>query len=77
MDQTTIESILSQVDETAIVELASDLVRIPSFKPDETGVAKFLEGFFQERGYQVDLQEVEPGRFQTIATLPGSGGGPA
>ena len=75
MDQTTIESILSQVDETAIVELASDLVRIPSFKPDETGVAKFLEGFFQERGYQVDLQEVEPGRFQTIATLPGSGGG--
>ena len=75
MDQTTIESILSQVDEAAIVGLASDLVRIPSFKPDETGVAKFLEGFFQERGYQVDLQEVEPGRFQTIATLPGSGGG--
>jgi acetylornithine deacetylase len=75
MDQTTIEKVLSQVDEAAIVGLASDLVRIPSFKPDETGVAKFLEGFFQERGYQVDLQEVEPGRFQTIATLPGSGGG--
>ena len=75
MDQTTIDKVLGQVDEAAIVELASDLIRIPSFKPDETAVAKFLEGFFQERGYQVDLQEVEPGRFQTIATLPGSGGG--
>ena len=75
MDQTTIDKVLSQVDEAAIVGLASDLIRIPSFKPDETAVAKFLEGFFRERGYQVDLQEVEPGRFQTIATLPGSGGG--
>lgn len=75
MDQTIIDKVLGQVDEAAIVGLASDLIRIPSFKPDETAVAKFLEGFFQERGYQVDLQEVEPGRFQTIATLPGSGDG--
>ncbi len=75
MDQTIIDKVLSQVDEAAIVELASDLIKIPSFKPDETEVAKFLDRFFKERGYQVDLQEVEPGRFQTIATLPGSGGG--
>ena len=30
---------------------------------------------FTARGYAVDLQEVEPGRFQTIATLRGTGGG--
>jgi len=75
MVQSNVERILTQVDEQAIVDLASDLIKIPSFKPEETPVATFLEGWFGERGYQVDLQEVEPGRFQTIATLKGTGGG--
>src|SRR5262249_262355 len=42
---------------------------------EETAVARFLEKFFRDRGYQVDLQEIELGRFQTIATLPGTGDG--
>ena len=58
-----------------MIELASALVRIPSFKTEETPVARFLADFFQPRGYRVDLQEIEPGRFQTIATLSGTGGG--
>ena len=68
-------AILDQVDAKDLIELASALIRIPSFKTEETPVALFLEGFFRERGYHVDLQEIEPGRFQTIATLPGAGGG--
>ena len=67
--------VINHVDEKAIVVLASDLIRIPSFKPDETPVAIFLAEFFRSRDYRVELQEVEPGRFQTIATLPGTGGG--
>ncbi|MGH7268053.1 MAG: M20 family metallopeptidase, partial [Candidatus Rokuibacteriota bacterium] len=51
------------------------LIRIPSFSPDETPVARFLADYLGPRGYAVDLQEVEPGRFQTIATLRGAGGG--
>ncbi|MCH8311188.1 MAG: M20/M25/M40 family metallo-hydrolase [Chloroflexi bacterium] len=70
-----LERVLAQVDEQAIIHLASDLIRIPSFKPDETPVATYLAEFFRRRGYEVDLQEVEPGRFQTIATLPGTSGG--
>jgi acetylornithine deacetylase len=66
---------LAQIDASELVELASALIRIPSFKTEETAVALFLDGFFRERGYVVDLQEIEPGRFQTIATLPGTGGG--
>src|SRR5438552_3253539 len=54
---------------------AERFVRIPSFCPDETPVARFLAEYFRERGYAVELQEVEPGRFQTIATLRGTGGG--
>ena len=38
-------------------------------------MATYLATFFGDRGYDVQLQEVEPGRFQTIATLRGSGGG--
>ena len=69
--------VIDQVDEKAIVDLAGELIKIPSFKLEETPVATFLAGFFGGRGYQVDLQEVEPGRFQTIATLEGTGGGPS
>ena len=69
------EAVLAQVDARDLIDLASALIRIPSFKTEETAVARFLEGFFRARGYAVDLQEIEPGRLQTIATLPGTGGG--
>ena len=75
MDTELIDRILDAVDEKAIVALAGDLIEIPSFKPDETPVAEYLADFFNERGYEVDLQEVEPGRFQTIAKLRGTGVG--
>ena len=66
---------MDSVDRAAMLRLAEDLVRIPSFKTEETGVARFLADFLAQRGYDVELQEVEPGRFQTIATLKGNGGG--
>jgi acetylornithine deacetylase len=56
------------VDQRALVDLASELIKIPSFKTEETAVARWLADYFSARNYQVDLQEVEPGRFQTIAT---------
>nr|MDQ3831338.1 M20/M25/M40 family metallo-hydrolase [Candidatus Tectomicrobia bacterium] len=75
MEHTLPQQVLAHVDQAAMIELASALIRIPSFKTDETPVARFLADFFRPRGYQVDLQEIEPGRLQTIATLKGSGGG--
>ena len=73
MDDT--RAVLDHVHADELVELASALIRIPSFKTEETAVAVFLETFFRARGYDVDVQEIEPGRRQTIATLRGSGGG--
>jgi acetylornithine deacetylase len=70
-----VRAALAHVDPRELIELAGALIRIPSFKPDETPVARFLADFFRTRGYDVDLQEIEPGRFQTIATLRGTGGG--
>ena len=54
---------------------AQELIRIPSFKTEESDVARYLGEYLSQRGYEVQLQEVEPGRFQTIATLRGRGGG--
>lgn len=71
----TARRVLESVDQEAIVDLASHLIRIPSFKTEETPVARFLAEFFQRRGYEVQLQEVEPGRYQTVAVLRGTGGG--
>ncbi|MEE8443570.1 MAG: M20/M25/M40 family metallo-hydrolase, partial [Dehalococcoidia bacterium] len=75
MDASTQERVLRNVDQSAMVDLASELIKFPSFKTEETLVARWLEDYFQQRDYQVDLQEIEPGRFQTIATIKGAGGG--
>src|SRR5438067_12454449 len=74
MDDST-RAVLKHVDAQELIDLAGALIRIPSFKTEETPVARFLADFFSTRGYDVALQEIEPGRFQTIATLRGTGGG--
>ena len=40
---------LGQVDEKVIVDLASEPIKIPSFKPEETAVATFLADFFGDK----------------------------
>ena len=75
MSTDTARKLMDSVDREEMLRLAEDLVRIPSFKTEETDAARFLGDFLAQRGYEVELQEVEPGRFQTIATLKGNGGG--
>nr|WP_228501181.1 M20/M25/M40 family metallo-hydrolase [Nocardioides agariphilus] len=66
---------MDRVSAGSIVSIASDIVRIPSFKTEETALAMWLAEFFSSKGYEVDLQEVEEGRYQTIARLKGVGDG--
>ncbi|MCI0896429.1 MAG: M20/M25/M40 family metallo-hydrolase, partial [Chloroflexi bacterium] len=68
-------AVLGQIDQTELVELGKSLVRIPSFIGEETPAARWVASYLSSRGYEVDLQEVEKGWFQTVATLKGSGGG--
>ncbi len=75
MPNTDAQTLLNSVDSAAMLDLAQEMVRIPSFKTEESDLARFLAEFLGSRGYDVDLQEVDPGRFQTIATLKGAGGG--
>jgi acetylornithine deacetylase len=75
MAQDVRQTLLDSLDRDAMLELAQDLIKIPSFKTEETPVAYYLGDYLRQRGYEVLLQEVEPGRFQTVAILRGTGGG--
>jgi acetylornithine deacetylase len=65
------ERVLAGYDRQEMLELAMELARIPSFTTRETPVAEFLAAFLGKRGFGIDMQEVEAGRFQCIAHLRG------
>src|SRR5690349_22297512 len=67
--------VLARIDDEEVVRLASDLIRIPSFTTEETPCAEWLASYLEGHGLAVTLQEIEPGRKQTVARLAGTGGG--
>ena len=69
------QKVLDAVDKEALLDIAQELIKVPSFKTQETEMARYLGNYLSQRGYEVELQEVEEGRYQTIATLKGSGHG--
>ena len=67
---------------SALAELLADLVRIDSVNPDlieggagEGEIARFAAGWLERAGLEVEVEEVAPGRFNTVGTARGSGGG--
>lgn len=54
-----------------VLQLATDLINIESTSGREKPMADFLEPYLRERGWQVQLQEVAPDRFNVWATRPG------
>ena len=67
--------VLARIDDEEVVRLACDLIRIPSFTTEETPLAEWLANYLADQGLAVTMQEIEPGRKQTIARLRGTGGG--
>lgn len=59
-----------------MVDVASALIERPAVRgSSESECAFWLADYLRGRGYEVDVQEVLPGRHQTVARLRGSGGG--
>src|SRR2546423_1364708 len=52
-----------------IFELTRELIDIPSVTGDEAAVGRFLSRHLEDAGYRVELQEVEQGRANVIATV--------
>jgi len=75
MNSDHLSKLLGNIDEEEIVALAKDLIRIPSFTTEETEVARTLATFMEDNGLEVELQEVEPGRYQTLGRIRGAGTG--
>jgi acetylornithine deacetylase len=66
----------------SLAELLADLVRIDSVNPDliegaagEGEIARFVAGWLEGAGLEVEVEEVAPGRFNTVGIAHGSGGG--
>jgi len=66
----------------ALAELLADLVRIDSINPDlieggagEGEIARFVARWLEAAGLEVEVEEVAPGRFNTVGIARGSGGG--
>ena len=51
-----------------LVELARQLIDIPSITGDELEVGRFLASYLERLRYHVELQEISPGRANLIAT---------
>jgi acetylornithine deacetylase len=67
---------------TSLAELLADLVRIDSVNPDliegaagEGEIARFVAGWLEGAGLEVEVEEVAPGRFNTVGIARGAGGG--
>ena len=76
MDTRSKEKVQRLIDERReeILQLCSDMVRIPSENPpgDMGEMASFLRGFLEERGFAVEAYEPEKGRINLVARI-GSG----
>jgi succinyl-diaminopimelate desuccinylase len=82
MPRSPVDRVLGEIHEAEVVDLTSQLVRIPSvFRPGEPGaneheVAAFVEAWLRKEGLSVEIQEVAPGRPNVIGWLDGGTPGP-
>jgi len=76
-----INAALSSIDDTELIALTRDLVRIPSvIRPGdatatEAEVARYIERWFGKQGFGVEVHEVAPGRPNVVAWLGDTDGG--
>ena len=66
------ETLMAHISEERLIELVSDMIRIPSYHGipnQETGVAKYIKAFFDANDIPCELKEVADGRCNVIATL--------
>jgi acetylornithine deacetylase/succinyl-diaminopimelate desuccinylase-like protein len=66
---------MSAVDERRLVAWACDAVSIPSFTGEEQEAAEWIGGELRALGLSVQLQQVEEGRANVLATRAGTGDG--
>lgn len=71
-----------RLSSSSLTELAAELVRIDSVNPDlvpggagEGELARFVAGWLEDVGLEVEVEEAAPGRPNVVGRARGSGGG--
>jgi acetylornithine deacetylase len=66
----------------SLIELTAELVRIDSTNPElvrggagEREIARFVAGWLEDAGLDVETEELAPGRFNVVGIARGQGGG--
>lgn len=75
MRERLLSKVLEQINPAEVINLACELIRIPSPTESEQEVMLRIERLMTLEGISTERQEVEPGRFQIIARIAGTGGG--
>lgn len=70
-------TVLSEIDDDDMVRFLADLVEVPSPTGHELSAAAYIAAQLRELGADVTLQQFDDDRANVIATLHGSGEGPA
>ena len=76
------QDVLARIDDAELISLTRDLVRIPSVirhgdpTATEAAVAAHVERWLAKEGFDVEVQDVAPGRPNVIASLGRRGTGP-
>jgi acetylornithine deacetylase len=70
-----VENILVQVKEEEIVEMAREVINIPSPTGQELYMAQYMQNALQHLALNVTWQEVEDGRANVVGRWTGAGGG--
>jgi len=70
------DTALRSIDNDYLIKLTMDLVNIESPTGKEREVAEFYRNQLSELGFKTTLQEVEADRYNVLAIMKGSGGGP-
>src|SRR5690242_6919366 len=81
MGATAVKAALACLDEPELIDLTRALIRIPSVvRPDDAGateaaVAGHVETWLTKQGFDLEVQQVAPGRPNVISWLGENGSG--
>ena len=75
LSQELVAKILEQVKADEIVDMARDVINIPSPTGEELAMAQYMQNALQQLGLAVTWQEVEENRANVVGRWVGTGGG--
>jgi acetylornithine deacetylase/succinyl-diaminopimelate desuccinylase-like protein len=76
MEENVRKAVIDALEPNEAVSLVKQMVDIPSPEGEELQCARFLYEYMRQAGVEAELQEVEEGRANVIATVRGAGDGP-